>query len=289
MSRIAIGTAQFGLAYGIANAAGRIPDDEAREILASARRAGVDTLDTAVAYGDSEARLGSLGAADWNVVSKLPPCPDPLSNPAGWVTSQVAASLTRLRSTRLAALLLHRPQQLLEPGGDGIYQGLERAQRDGLVGKIGVSIYVPEELEAICARYRFDVVQAPFSVIDRRLITSGWMERLSIAGTELHVRSVFLQGLLLMSSSARPRRFDRWSTLWARWEHWLGVSGLTAVQACLRDALSFPAISRVVVGVDSPRQLGEILAASEGAAPAVPAEFAVADVKLLNPSNWESL
>lgn len=73
--RLALGTAQFGMRYGVANRVGQVPAGEARRILERARTAGMDTLDTAAAYGASETLLGSVGVADWIVVTKLPPCP----------------------------------------------------------------------------------------------------------------------------------------------------------------------------------------------------------------------
>jgi len=80
---------------------------------------------------------------------------------------------------------------------------------------------------------------------------SEWTRRLAAEGVELHSRSAFLQGLLLMPEAARPERFSRWST-WQAWASWLGENGLTPLQACLAYALSVEGVDRVVVGADSP-------------------------------------
>jgi aryl-alcohol dehydrogenase-like predicted oxidoreductase len=289
MTALALGTVQFGLDYGIANQRGRIPDAEARQILDRARLAGIDVLDTAIAYGDSELRLGVLGTAGWQVVSKLPELPEACPDILTWVRGAVEGSLQRLRRRRLSGLLLHRPRQLLEAGGERLYDALVRVKQEGLVDRIGMSIYDPAELEAFHGRHRLDIVQAPFSILDRRLANTGWLRRLADQGVEVHVRSVFLQGLLLMPPGRRPKRFDRWAALWSRWDAWLRDNHLTPLQACLRYALSFPEISRVIVGVDIVDQLEEILEAAEGSLPPVPRELDVDDLLLINPSNWVSV
>ncbi|MGQ0666818.1 MAG: aldo/keto reductase [Nitrospiraceae bacterium] len=287
--KLALGTVQFGLNYGIANKQGQVSHEEARSIIDRARASGMNTMDTAIAYCDSERRLGEIGISDWRVVSKLPAVPDTCGDVSQWVTDALHGSLQRLKIKRLYGLLLHKPQQLLEQDGDSLYRSLQQLKRDRLVQKIGVSIYGPEELETLCSRYQFDIVQAPFNIMDRRLIDSGWLPRLAELGIELHARSVFLQGLLLMTPRDRPGKFNRWASLWSNLETWLTYSKLTPLQACLRYAVSFPEINKVVIGVDSLNQLEEILRATAGPMPQVPPDLQTRDVDLLNPARWAAL
>lgn len=287
--KIALGTAQFGLEYGIANQQGQVSHAEGKAILDHASAHGIDTLDTAIAYGNSEQRLGEIGVHNWQVVSKLPAIPDGCSDIFQWMFDSVKESLNRLKIERLYGLLLHRPQQLLEQGGDRLYGALQKLKQEGLAQKIGVSIYDPEELDALCAHYHLDMVQAPFNILDSRLINSGWLSRLPEQGTELHVRSVFLQGLLLMKTDERPERFCRWQTTWNRWDSWLREAGLTPLQACLRYVLMFPQIDKAVIGVDSLRQLSEILQSLAGPIPLIPEDLKVCDQDLINPARWNLL
>lgn len=290
MKRLALGTAQFGLPYGISNRQGQVTPDGVRAILRYAEASGLDTLDTAIAYGNSEQRLGEAGVFQWQVVSKLPAIPDGCPDVAAWVGALVSASLQRLQVRQLRGLLLHRPEQLLGAQGEALYSVLTQLKNDGRVQKIGVSIYAPEELDALCARFSLDIVQAPFNLFDRRLIDTGWLSRLSRQGIEVHARSVFLQGLLLMQAATRPEKFNRWQPLWNRWQQWLADTRLTPLQACLRDALAQPEIARVIVGVESEAQLKEILLAAEGDIPMVPAElYRCNDLDLINPSRWGTL
>jgi len=206
-----------------------------------------------------------------------------------WVRASVMGSIERLNVSCLGALLLHHPADLLGTQGEALYAVMVELKSLGLVRKIGISIYEPDELNALLERMTFDVVQAPFNILDRRLIDSGWLGRLHDLGVELHVRSVFIQGLLLMPATLRPAKFRRWQPLWNEWDRWLSAHQLTPLEACLRYALSFREIRRVIVGVDTPRQLKEIIAAAAGELPPVPVGLRSTDVALLNPSNWPYL
>ena len=287
--RLALGTAQFGLNYGIANQAGQVLVNDAATILDCAAAAGLDTLDTAIAYGDSEERLGQIGVNQWQIVSKLPQLPDRSLDVSAWVRASVMGSLERLKVSCLSGLLLHHPADLLGSQGGALYAVMAELKSLGVVKKIGISIYQPDELDTLLEHMAFDVIQAPFNILDRRLIDSGWLGRLRDLGVELHVRSVFMQGLLLMPSALRPAKFQRWQPLWDEWERWLSVHQLTPLEACLRYALSFNEIRRVIVGVDTPGQLKEIMTAASGNLPPVPVGLRSTDVALLNPSNWHQL
>lgn len=286
-SRIALGTVQFGLDYGVANTRGRIDPAEGRQMLDLARARGVDTLDTAIAYGDSEARLGALGVEGFKVVSKVPGVPVSREHVQTWVVDSVRASLGRLRIGRLYAVLLHRPLELLGQNGDALWRGLEALKSSGAVERIGISVYGPQDLDALAGRCEFDLVQAPLSVCDRRFARSGWLSRLHDRGVEIHVRSAFLQGLLLMRAEERPRRFDRWQAFWNAWDAWLKEATLTPVQACLGFALAQPEVDRVVVGADSRNHLAELLSSvTMDVVPMPPEELSSEDPELVDPSRW---
>ena len=289
MNKLAVGTVQFGLPYGIANSSGQVSDKEVKKILELAENSAITTLDTAIAYGESEAVLGRQNLSSFSVITKLPEVPESEKDVAAWANQQLKGSLDRLHLSSLDSLLLHRPAQLVEPRGDTLYRQLQELKHQGLVQRIGISIYSPEELDSLCKKFQFDVVQAPFNILDNRLAETGWLKRLKNMGTSLHVRSVFMQGLLLMDRQQRPEKFARWSDTWERWEKWLQETGQPPLQACLRHVLSIPEIEKVVVGVDSAAQLNQIIKASEGFAIPPPDNLTVQDKSLLNPSCWNSL
>jgi aryl-alcohol dehydrogenase-like predicted oxidoreductase len=287
--KIAIGTVQFGVDYGVANQSGRVQFDEVQKILRIAAMQAIDTLDTAIAYGESERMLGEAGVCDWKVVTKLSALPIDCVDVAGYVESQVESSLLRLGISRLHGVLLHRPGQLLGDTGDQLSSALQSIKAQGLTEKIGVSIYAPHELDRLTQAMDFDIVQAPLNILDRSLIESGWASRLKTRGVELHVRSAFLQGLLLLRPDQRPNIFACWQSVWAEWERWLAETGLSPLQACLAYVLGVEGVDKVVLGVDSSKQLLEILGAAVPPLSHLPNWPQPIDSNLIDPSQWSKL
>lgn len=287
--KLALGTVQFGLNYGVANVTGRVTTQEASAILRRAQECCMDTLDTAIAYGDSEAVLGQLDVGRWKVITKLPAVPDDCRDVAQWVRNQIKQSMTRLRVAQLYGVLLHRPAELLGHMGPALYAALQSIKFEGMTHKIGVSVYGPTELDALFNAYAFDLVQAPLHILDRSLVESGWAKRLHDKGIEVHTRSTFLQGLLLMPPSQRPAKFNRWADVWNEWDGWLAREGLTPLQACLRYVSNLSDIDRVVIGVDSANQLTQIVEATEGELNDLPEFNTSRDARLINPASWSQL
>ena len=284
--KLALGTAQFGLDYGVSNTAGQTPIDEVRRILYLAKVA-IDTLDTAAAYGDSEDVLGEIGITDWHVITKIPPLPNNTQDGEEWVLKHILQSLDKLRIGQLEGVLLHDAHDLLKAQGGSILNALQEAKSNGLVKKIGYSIYSPNQLDELVAIMRPDLVQAPFNVFDQRLKKTGWLDRLTHLGTEVHVRSVFMQGLLLMVSEKRPHLFDKWSELWRRWDVAVKEGGNSAQALCLGFIKNYPNISSVVVGVENAIHLEQLLMIWDKSVSFDATEFSCNDVDLLEPTNWK--
>lgn len=287
--KLALGTVQFGMRYGVANSVGQVSEAAAEAILKQASLLGVNMLDTAIAYGSSEEVLGKFAQTDQNIVTKLSAVPETERDPKNWIIGQFDGSLERLRVSRIYGLLLHRPDQLLGPNGAEIYDALAELKARGSVQKIGVSIYSPDELEPLLERYNFDLVQATLSILDRRILETGWAGRLKENGIELHTRSAFLQGLLLMPKDQRPVRFERWKSIWEEWDQWLSDTGLSPLQACMRFTVQQPLVDRVVIGVDSTAQLLEIVGALDGIIKKLPKFEDLSDTRLINPATWNQL
>lgn len=284
--KLALGTAQFGLDYGIANTAGKVASDEVRRILQLARKHGIRTLDTAAAYGNSEEVLGKVGVDDFEVVTKVPPIPAKVGCISTWAKHSIEMSFKALKVETLSAVLLHRPMQLFDEGGEAVYKAIQSLKSEGRVEKIGVSIYEPMELDKILSRYSFDLVQAPFNLMDRRLLSSGWLDELNRRGIEVHARSVFLQGLLLMRPQVRPTYFRAWKSQLAYYDSWLEEKKIDAARACLGFACQQPGIQRVVVGVQSAPQLAELISSIPPTELNFPDALEVEDELLINPAKW---
>lgn len=279
--RLALGTVQFGLDYGVSNREGQVSDDELDAILALARRAGIDTLDTAQAYGNAEQRLGQRETGDFTLIDKLAP-----GLPLTDVRSAVSKSLRLLGRPRLDGLLLHRSQD----ANPALCDSLRALQQEGTIGKLGVSVYAPEELaDWLAAGYPLELVQLPANLLDQRFLRTGWLDRLAELGCEIHVRSLFLQGLLLMQPAQRPDYFHRFAAPLARLERW--CPALTPLERALSVMSALPQVSRFVVGVCHAHELAAIVAASQ----ALPecdeiglAPLASTETELINPAHWRT-
>jgi len=284
--KLALGTAQFGMDYGISNSQGRVEPAEVSRLLEVAESHGINTLDTAASYGDSEAVLGEIGVRDFRVITKLPAIPNGSPTPANWFEQVVNRSLRNLRIDHVDVLLLHRPADLLGASGPSLSKGLQALRADGIVGKIGYSVYSPEELVSLSRVMWPDCIQAPLNLFDRRLIESGWLDELNRLGTEIHVRSAFLQGLLLMQPEERPSYFSCWNSLFAEYDKWLALIGMSPLEAALGYVMGVEGVDKVVVGVTSARELSEIIDAAALAGVQPPATLATTEESLINPSWW---
>ena len=288
--KLALGTVQFGLDYGVANTDGKMDITTMISILQRARAKGIDTLDTAISYGESEKRLGMANVKDWHIITKLPEIPDGCTSINTWILNQVQKSLLRLRVTRISALLLHRPDQLLESNGVEIWKALQDLKQKNIVKKIGFSVYDCNQLDALWDSFQPNIVQMPYNLLDQRFLISGWMKKMNDAGVEIHVRSIFLQGLLLMSKSDRPEKFNHWKEIWEVLDAWLLEYDITAVEAAISFAMDNPYIDKMVVGVDNVQQLEEILSIIlKRKIVHPPKSLHTSDVRLINPSQWNSL
>ena len=291
MNKLALGTAQFGMDYGIGSSPGKLSISEVKKILEYAKSTNIDMLDTASAYGNSEKTLGKLNVDEFHVVTKtrhfnvLKITDDDLT----LLNRDFDQSLKDLKLDSVYGLLIHNADDLMKPGASKIIEFIQNLKKTNKIKKIGVSIYENKHLNFVLENFDIDLVQIPLNIFDRRLIDNGMLKLLSQKGLEVHARSIFLQGLLLLENSSRPRKFDRWGSLWKSWSEWLNDYKISPLEASIRYAMSFSEISKVLVGIDSVNQLMEIMDAAYGVLPPIPNELYTDDSLLLNPSNWDHI
>ena len=291
LSRLALGTAQIGMKYGINNKTEAISNEDAQPLLSFARKVSINTLDTANSYGVSELRLGEIGVNEWRIITKIPRIsPNILDNEIKlWTTNAVTKSMDRLKVSTLYGLLLHHPLDLIDRHGESIYEELNSLKEKGLIKKIGISVYEPSELESIIDQFEIDIVQLPINAFDQRFKTLGWLSDLKRRGIEIHGRSIFLQGLLLMNKDQRPKKFEKWGSLWNDWDQWLIDVKITPLQACLSISMAIKEIDKIIIGFDNLTQLQQVTSTKIISPIAVPNNFLGVDNNLINPSKWASL
>lgn len=292
VARLGLGGAQFGLDYGVTNPVGRVPQEQIERIFTRAVGAGMGWVDTAPEYGDSERAIGLAGFASSSlrVVTKTANLSrTPEGGAAAHIQAGVAESLRRLRRERLDVLLIHHVSDLLRADAGDLVAVLHDLKTSGRVGRIGISIYDRSEFETAAAKLAPDVVQLPMSLLDQRPVVSGLLGELGRRRIAVHVRSVFLQGLLIADPAAVPLRMARWRGALAAFRAAVLAKGWEAEGACLRFALAWPEVEAVIVGITGSTQL-DALIASLARTPAVDpsdaASLASEDPVLVDPRQW---
>lgn len=285
---LALGTVQFGLAYGAVGSGRQVDDATASAILDAAWHQGVRMLDTAAAYGDIEQRLGDLcGPHPFRIVSKVRPLGtvQGLEARLAAVRASVEDSLRRLEH-RLHALMFHSAADLLAADGPVLWE----AAREALRGRditLGVSCYSPQELLTLRARLDVQVAQLPANALDQRLHDTLADRALAsqLDGVALHVRSAFLQGLLL-SPERGGARVPAAAGALQRWQQRCSSAGLNTASAALGVVKALPRVQACVVGVETLSQWQEIHEAWTEAAPQHWPDLACDDPQAFDPRLW---
>ena len=270
-ARIALGTAQLGMDYGVANQSGRPGEEQVRALVGAAVAQGLNWFDTAAAYGNSEAVLGrafaALGIQDRvNLISKG----SDLATGGQALTAGVTASLQRLGLARLNAWLLH--DENLLTAWDRVGDEAQALRAENRVGSFGLSAYFPENALRGVEQHGLTAVQFPASPLDRRFLRNQVTSRLAAAGAQLYARSVFLQGLCLMDAAQVPGHIFRGREAVQTLTGFCARHGLERDHFCLHYVLQRTAAvgARLVIGVEHQKQLmrNSALLAGPGVDPA---------------------
>jgi len=255
-NRLVLGTAAFGQAYGISNSNTPTTNREIHSILEYCLGNGINTLDTAQSYGDSEKILGENGIKKFRVVTKIF-CDRNYKK--GELELKVRASLKRLGIQKCHGILIHNEDALQGQQGGVIAIELRALVELGLTEKIGFSTYDPKEADIILSRHQLDLVQIPMNLFDRRAVEGGFIEKWSLNRTEVHLRSIFLQGLLLKKPVTTQKKS---ATLpagdCAKYIDICRSSRINPLDGCLSYVFKNAPGARVVVGPTSTQEMKEI-------------------------------
>jgi aryl-alcohol dehydrogenase-like predicted oxidoreductase len=285
VSRIGLGTVQFGVDYGVSNTAGRVAASEVSLILDTAHDAGIRLLDTAASYGTAEEVLGGVLRADqhFEIVTKALP----LSHGLLEVEKRARRSLDLLGRTPVEAILVHAAQDLIGSDGPRLWALLQRLRDQGLYRRIGISAYAVDRPLELAKRFRPEIMQVPFSVLDQRLKQNRELEQLKQLGIEIHVRSIFLQGLLLMDPERLPAKLAHARPALSATRSRIMGAGLTPIEAAVGFVLAQDEVDVALVGVTSHNELSQIVAAPAKKIPELDwLACAIDDPVILTPSLW---
>ncbi|WP_054308989.1 aldo/keto reductase [Mesorhizobium sp. 1M-11] len=295
-TRLGLGTVQFGLAYGVTNQGGQVGVEEAASILRFAHDNDITTIDTAALYGNSEATIGQAAAGTaFDIVTKTVKVSSEMSadTAVDAIILRFERSIRDLRVAHVDALMVHDAGDLLGRYGDRVWRCLHSIKASGLAHKIGASVYSGKEVDELLDRYDIDIVQLPINALDLRLVDGGQLDRLATRKVEIHARSIFLQGLLLLPPEQLPAKFAGLAPSLLQMRQAFAQVGLTVMEGLFASVFRHEMIDRVIVGAASLREFREIVS-TINRSDARQIDHAswrwpISNERLLNPALWGSL
>lgn len=183
--------------------------------------------------------------------------------------------------------MLHEPNVMINPKAHLLYKSLLDLKNKNLIDKIGLSVNNLDDIIPILDNYHFDLIQAPLNIFDRRLITQGIIKYCKEKKVEIHARSIFLQGLLLMKKNDLPLYFKKWVNHFELWYEWLKTNNIKPLKACFMYVNSIRGIDNIVIGIENNAQLQEILEIDNDHSICFDNDLMINDIRLINPFYWK--
>lgn len=278
--KLALGTVQFGLDYGVSNINGQVSIEKIGEILDYAKSQDIYTLDTASLYGTSEGVLGKFDLKDFDVITKTIKIDNTIGRHQNFERFKDAfySSQKKLSYIQLYGLMFHEANDLLSNQGSALWDLLEDFKQKEYVNKIGVSVYNPKQLEEIINAYDIDIVQLPLNIFDQRFLPI--LPELKKKNIEIHTRSTFLQGLLFMDTVGLNPYFEPIKSILEKLPN-------DRLGCALSFVKNIDEIDKIVVGVTSKNELQEICSQYNKNVENIDySQFKINDEAFINPVNW---
>lgn len=289
MSQLVLGTVQFGLDYGITNTAGEIPDDAVVEMLEFAQSQGIHIFDTAADYGNSQQRLGQL-APTGSTPGYVTKFSLPVDGSEPTTANIFHDSMNLLQVENLYGVLFHKLTDLSDPRFESTMNILRSARDTGLISRIGVSIYNLEDLKlALKVFPDLDLLQLPANILDLNLLESDEVLQLKENGVEVHVRSVFLQGLLLADPNQLASFFEPLKPALIQLNKIASDSGKNVLELVLAKIRRHDAVDAVVIGATTVRELEEITRGWNSGSDFNDFELPSVSQEILDPRKWPKM
>lgn len=282
LSKLGLGASQIQTGAG---QRGRTPELELREMLVAAARAGIGFVDAGSATAVAEQLLG--GALPQPAPFRLLVKSVRGDRGPDIVEAELRASLSRLRVAKARAVVVQSASDLFAPAGAALWTRLQALRDQGLVEQVGVSVYASDDPPAFARRFKPDMIQAPASLLDQRLLLDGSLMAVREMGVEVHLRSIFLNGLLFLPPDRVPAQLKGAAGRLSRARRMIAEGRSDPLQAALGFALSRPEADAVIVGAASAAELQAVIAAAASPPPDLDwDEMALDDPVALDPRRW---
>lgn len=247
--KLCIGTALFGMNYGILDNK-QVKSSEIKKIISICKNKKINFFDTSNNYGVSQKKISNIGKKT-NYISKI------FIKSFTEVNSQVNQIFKELKQKNIYAILIHNSKILLSKKGEGIFLELQKLKKEKKINKIGASFYCPVVMNKVLKKFNLDIVQIPVNVLDNRFVKNNLLKKLKRKKIEIHVRSIFLQGLLL--ENRYPKKIKKFEFIFDKFNMFLKKNNVSALNYCLGYVLKFKEIDKILVGIRNSEDLAEIL------------------------------
>lgn len=261
--QICLGTAQFGLNYGITNTSGKLLKETIVNIINLAEKENINILDTASAYGNAEKIIGEVigPKKNFRILSKFPSQKDKVSFEKKDISlwdEDFLKSLNNLNTQKLDTYFLHDTNDLLKQGNIFLKDWLRSLKNRNLINRLGVSIYSKEELEYMPHEF-LEVVQLPLSIYNQKILLDGTLGELKNRGSSIFLRSVFMQGLLVSQVSSWPK----WIKAKEKKHHsyfckFADRKGYKLIELCLDFVKKMDWVEAIILGFTNHNELKEV-------------------------------
>ena len=288
--KIALGTVQFGLEYGLPPNNYQVNSEEIQNILNLSLKNNIKYIDTAFSYGNAEDKIGEFAKnKELYIITKTPGLSNKIitKNDKEIILNAFYKSLEKLNLNSCYALLIHDCDDLFKPNGSYLYEAIKTLKKNHKIKKIGVSVYNKEQIEKVLMLYDFDIIQLPINLYNQSLLINGALKQIKSKGIEIHARSIFLQGLLLMSENTWPTFFKDFKDHHKNMKTYFFQKNISVIHACLNFVCNIDQIDKVIVGVNSVNHLKEIIDIDKKKISNIDfKQFSIDEEKFVNPNLW---
>lgn len=279
-NKIIIGSANFTQKYG-ANPT-KVKTNEIKKIFKLAKKNNIFEIDSAEAYLKDKKIFQNIDYK-FSFSSKI--LPD-----ARWISEEFCRKkldehFKYFNTNKVRVIFFHDTKILFSKNGKKIFKNLNHLKKIKLFDKIGLSIYDTNALSYIISNYDLDVIQCAYNILDKRIITTGWFDKLKKLGFEIHVRSIFLQGLLVNRKIHKKKYFEKWQKKISQWFLLLKKNKISPIDYCLSDVMTHD-FDKIIIGINNLNNLKEILNFQKINLDK-DLNLKINDLKLIDPRKWK--
>lgn len=280
--KLVIGCANFTQKYGADTI--KINHNEIQKILNFSIKNNINKIDTAHSYLKNNNIFLKKIKKKLNIITKIKPNNQWTS--LSFCKKNLEEHFKKFQNNKIETLLFHNPNILFTAAGFKVFKNLEILKKKKYFKKIGLSIYEPEILNYLTLKYNIDVIQCPYNILDKRIIYSGWLNKLKKKGIEVHARSIFLQGLLVNRKVYKKKYFHKWQNQFFEWFEILEKKNISPIDYCISDLLNHD-FDKVIIGINNCDNLKDIINFKNIKKREKILKLKTNDLKLIDPRNWK--